>query len=101
MQKKTIRHKFDNLSRWNTQQTTNNKLYQHQHNKCHYEKSTAMGKERKLFLWGPDGKDVHSALQFNKALKPLEQLDEKKKSKVPKLKTKSIYLLSHMTKFHR
>ena len=42
---KTIRQKFDNLSRWNTQQTTNNKLYQHQHNKCHYEKSTAMGKE--------------------------------------------------------
>ena len=40
---KTIRQKFD-ISRWNTQQTTNNKLYQHQHNKCHYEKSTAMGK---------------------------------------------------------
>ena len=37
---------FDkNLTRWNTQQTTNNKLYQHQHNKCQYEKSTAMGKE--------------------------------------------------------
>ena len=45
MQKKTIRQKFDNLTRWNTQQTTNNKLYQHQHKKCHYEKSTAMGKE--------------------------------------------------------
>ena len=45
MQKKNIQQKFDNLSRWNTQQTTNNKLYQHQHNKCHYEKSTAMGKE--------------------------------------------------------
>ena len=88
MQKKTIWQKFDNPSRWNTQQTTNNKLYQHQHNKCHYEKSTAMGKEWKLFLWGPDGKDVHSALQFNKALKPLEQLDEKKKSKVHKLKKK-------------
>ena len=42
---KTIRQNFDNLSRWNTQQTTNNKLYQHQHNKCHYEKSTTMGKE--------------------------------------------------------
>ena len=27
------------------QQTTNNKLYQDQHKKCHYEKSTAMGKE--------------------------------------------------------
>ena len=49
MQKKTIRQKFDNLSRWNTQQATNNKLYQHQHNKCHYEKSTAMGKEWKTF----------------------------------------------------
>ena len=83
MQKKTIRQKFDNLSRWNTQQTTNNTLYQHQHNKCHYEKRTTMGKERKLFLWGQEeGKDAHSALQFNKALKPLEQLDEKKKSKV-------------------
>ena len=45
MQEKTIRQKFDKLSRWNTQQTTNNTLYQHQHNKCHYEKSTAMGKE--------------------------------------------------------
>ena len=42
---KNIQQKFDNLSRWNTQQATNNKLYQHQHNKCHYEKSTAMGKE--------------------------------------------------------
>ena len=42
---KNIRQKFDNLSRWNTQQTTDNKLYQHQHNKRHYEKSTAMGKE--------------------------------------------------------
>ena len=41
---KTIRQKFD-ISRWNTQQTTNNKLYQHQHNKCHYEKSTATQKE--------------------------------------------------------
>ena len=89
MQKKTSRQKFDNLSRWNTQQATNNKLYQHQHNKCHYEKSTAMGKEWKLFLWGQEeGKDAHSALQFNKALKPLEQLDEKKNSKVPKLKKK-------------
>ena len=89
MQKKTIRQKFDNLSRWNTQQATNNKLYQHQHNKCHYEKSTAMGKEWKLFLWGQEeGQDAHSALQFNKALKPLEQLDEKKKSKVSKLKKK-------------
>ena len=47
---KTIQQKFDNLSRWNTQQTTNNTLYQHQHNKCHYEKRTTMGKERKLFL---------------------------------------------------
>ena len=82
-EKKNIRQQFDNLSRWNTQQTTNNKLYQHQHNKCHYEKSTAMGKEWKLFL-----KDAHSALHFNKALKPLEQLDEKRKSKVPKLKKK-------------
>ena len=42
-----------------------------------------------LFLWGQEeGKDTHSALQFNKTLKPLEQLDEKKKSKVPKLKKK-------------
>ena len=89
MQKKNIRQKFDNLSRWNTQQTTNNTLYQHQHNKCHYEKSTTMGKEWKLFLWGQEeGQDAHSALQFNKALKPLEQFDEKKKSKVPKLKKK-------------
>ena len=88
-EKKNIRQQFDNLSRWNTQQTTNNKLYQHQHNKCHYEKSTAMGKEWKLFLWGQEeGKDAHAALQFNKALKPLEQLDEKRKSKVPKLKKK-------------
>ena len=31
---------------------------------------------------------MHTALQFNKALKPLEQLDEKRKSKVPKLKKK-------------
>ena len=77
MQKKTIRQQFDNLPRWDTQQTTNNKLYQHQHNKRHYEKSTAMGKEWKLFLWGQEeGKDAHAALQFNKALKPLEQLDE-------------------------
>ena len=73
MQKKNIRQKFDNLSRWNTQQATNNKPYQHQHNKCHYEKSTAMGKEWKLFLWGQEeGKDTHSALQFNKTLKPLD-----------------------------
>ena len=87
--KKTIQQQFDNLSRWNTQQTTINKLYQHQHNKCHYEKSTAMGKEWKLSLWGQEeGKDAHSALHFNKALKPLEQLDEKRKSKVPKLKKK-------------
>ena len=48
------------------QQITNNKLYQDQHKKYHYEKSTAMGKEWKLFLWGQEeGKDVHSALQFN------------------------------------
>ena len=48
-----------------------------------------MGKEWKLFLWGQEeGQDAHSALQFNKALKPLEQLDEKKKSKVSKLKKK-------------
>ena len=45
MQEKNIPQHFDNLSRWNTQQTTNNKLYQYQHNKCHYEKSTAMEKE--------------------------------------------------------
>ena len=48
-----------------------------------------MGKEWKLFFWGQEeGKDAHSALQFNKALKPLQQLDEKKNSKVPKLKKK-------------
>ena len=48
-----------------------------------------MGKEWKLFLWGQEeGKDAHSTLQFNKALKPLKQLDEKKKSKVLKLKKK-------------
>ena len=48
-----------------------------------------MEKEWKLFLWGQEGgKDAHSALQFNKALKPIEQVDEKKKSKVPKLKKK-------------
>jgi len=41
-----------------------------------------------LFLWGQEGKDAHPALEFNKALKPLEQLDEKKKSKVSKLKRK-------------
>ena len=42
-----------------------------------------------LFLRGQEeGKDAHSALQFNKALKTLEQLDEKKKSKVSKLKKK-------------
>ena len=45
--KKTIQQQFDNLSRWNTQQTTNHKLYDYQHNKCHYEKSTAIGKEWK------------------------------------------------------
>ena len=43
--KKTIQQQFDSLSRWNTQQTTNHKLYDYQHNKCHYEKSTAIGKE--------------------------------------------------------
>ena len=89
MKEKTIRQNFDNLSRWNTQQTTNHTLYQHQHNKRHYEKNTTMGKEWKLFLWGQEeGKDAHPALQFNKALKPLQQLDEKKNSKVPKLKKK-------------
>ena len=101
LQKKTIWQKFDNLSRWNTQQTTNNKLYQHQHKKCHYEKSTAMGIEWKLFLWGQEGKDAHSAPHFNKALTPLEQSDEKRKSKVPRLRKKEMYLLSHMTMFHR
>ena len=36
-----------------------------------------------LLLWGQEeGKDAHPALQFNKTLKPLQQLDEKKKSKV-------------------
>ena len=41
---KTIRQKFDNLSRWNTQQTTNNKLYQHQHNNAIMKRAQQWGK---------------------------------------------------------
>ena len=54
------------------------------------KRAQQLGKnERKLFLWGQEeGKDAHSALRFKKALKPLEQIDEKKKSKVPKFKKK-------------
>ena len=54
------------------------------------KRAQQLGKnERKLFLSGQEeGKDAHSALRFKKALKPLEQIDEKKKSKVPKFKKK-------------
>ena len=43
MQKKNIQQKFDNLSRWNTQQTTKNK-YQHQHNNAIMKRAQQWGK---------------------------------------------------------
>ena len=77
MQKK----KFDNLTTF--QDGTLNKLQTINYTIINIindimKRAQQLGKnERKLFLWGQEeGKDAHSALQFNKALKPLEQLDE-------------------------